>query len=1093
MGVMADSAPPADELLAHTEWLHRLARALVGDAAAGDVVQDTYEVALAKPPKREGPLRPWLGGVARNVARMATRGRVRRERREQHAVPVHDEVPSPEQLVERVEMQQRVGRLVLELHEPLRSTLLLRFFEGMTASEIARAQGIPAATVRSRVKDALDRIRAQLDAEHANDRRAWAGLLLPLPAAMPHGTAVLAGGLIVKTSVKIIIAVVVAALLVVGTRVAGLWGSGGSDKPAVAAKTTSPVAPGTKPAEPPASTASARELPTIHDDDPKGTLRLEGQVIDEHDAPVPHALVAIDANPPIVVETETDGGFVFEGLIRRDYRIEATAGDRYAGPARLRLGDKPEPITLRMRKGGSVEVVVTERAGGKPVKGAELELRSALTWKATTNADGIAQLKGVGAGWAPLAVRAKGFAPTASMVQTSGNADTIEHVALSLARGAALSGRVIDEAGKPVASARVVATYASEPLPVVDPRRDGVLTGADGAFSIPSVSAGTWRVTATAGDFAPVTSVPLTVDGEHARSGVEIRLTAGAIVRGIVQDTAGNPVAAADVSVVVHGFVPWRARRQTFTDAIGKFTISGLALRPVDVVAWHDTGASAIVAVDFAAKRDQDVKLTLDVSGKISGTVVDKSGQPIGDAQVIAQPDWTGGTADRAAWGVRGVQETVTDQAGAFKFAGLPDGSYRVRAARPGASEAALSLSAGVAAKPNGAPIKIIVPADGRALGKVQLADGKAPLAFTITLGGTNPLPFVGKQDGAFSLPAAGGTYPLTVAGPGFVTTTKEVTINEGKDTDVGTIKVNPGRSISGRVLDEHGAPVAKATVAAGALLTGGGAELYIKDESIAAKDTETDANGRFVLDGFPPAAITVIAGKPDVGRSASIQLPATNDSATLDLVLAATSGMEGKITREGKPMPDTVVIANPIGAVASNFFVVTGPDGTFALDALAPGSYLVYPMLGGGGNRPKDMYMRRVEVALGKKTKIEIDATPGPVALAVTVKTDKGASVAMGQLITVQATINPQTVLELRDGTNMPFGDTIVPIYIRGVSEGAATIEGMRPGAHTICALFGDPRSMDPSALKFKCSPVKLTAAAKQTATVVIPAALLE
>src|SRR5687768_1343884 len=220
---MANSAPTADELLAHTEWLTRLARALVGDAAAGDVVQDTYEAALAKPPKREGPLRPWLGGVARNVARMAARGRVRRERREQTVVPAHDEVPTPEQLLARVEMQQKVGRLVIELPEPLRSTLLLRFFEGMTASEIARAQGIPAATVRSRVKDALDRIRATLDAEHANDRRAWAGLLAPLPAAMPHGTAALAGGLLVKTSVKVIIAVVVAALLVVGTRVAGLW------------------------------------------------------------------------------------------------------------------------------------------------------------------------------------------------------------------------------------------------------------------------------------------------------------------------------------------------------------------------------------------------------------------------------------------------------------------------------------------------------------------------------------------------------------------------------------------------------------------------------------------------------------------------------------------------------------------------------------------------------------------------------------------------------------------------------------------------------------------------------------------------------
>ena len=392
---MAGSAPTADELLAHTEWLTRLARALVGDSAAGDVVQETYEVALAKPPKHEGPIRPWLGGVARNIARMTTRGRVRRERREDAAtvVPHTTEVPSPEELVARVQMQQRVGRIVLELPEPLRATLMLRFFEGMNASEIARAQGVAPATVRSRLKDALDRIRATLDAENNHDRKAWAGLLAPLPSAMSHGTAALAGGILVKTSVKIVIAVVLAAVLVAGTRLAGLWGGSKDDgKPAATAKKTpAPAAP--KPAAPPpAQTASARELPTIHDDDPKGSLRLEGQVIDEHDAPVAHAMVAIDANPPIIVETSTDGAFAFEGLIRRDYRIEATAGDRYAGPAPLRLGDAPEPVTLRMRKGGTVEVAVSERAGGAAVKGAEVELRSTLTWMATSNADGIAVL-----------------------------------------------------------------------------------------------------------------------------------------------------------------------------------------------------------------------------------------------------------------------------------------------------------------------------------------------------------------------------------------------------------------------------------------------------------------------------------------------------------------------------------------------------------------------------------------------------------------------------------------------------------------------------------------------------------------------------
>jgi RNA polymerase sigma factor (sigma-70 family) len=1080
---MAEPAPTVDELLAHSEWLTRLARALVGDAAAGDVVQDTYAAALAKPARPRGPVRPWLGGVARNMARMAARGRVRRERREQ-AVPVHDDVPSPEELLARAQIQQKVGRLVIELPEPLRATLLLRFFEGLSAADIARAQGIPAATVRSRLKDALDRIRAALDAEHGNDRRAWASLLAPALAAVPHGTAAATGGVIVSAQIKALIAIVIAALVLVGTRSAGLWGGGTAGRPA-----PTPASPSTAPVRA-AEAPSVRGLPTLHDADPKGALRLEGQVIDEHDAPVAHATVAIDANPPKVVETESDGGFVFEGLLRRDYRIEATAGDRYAGLVAVRLTDNPEPVTLRMRKGGIVEVTVTDRAGGAPVAGADVELRSwfsTLTWKATTNADGIATLRGIGAGSSPLVARANGYAQAAMMLGTSGNPDTVEHAALSLARGAALAGHVVDENGTPIANARVVATSASEPLPVVDPYRDAVVTGADGAFSIPTLSAGTWRVSASAGDHAPTTSAPIVVDGEHARTGIELRLTAGAVVRGTVRDPSGAPVPGAEVSVVDHGYVEWRARRQAFTDASGSFSIGGLAPRAVDVVAWHDSGASAIVRVDLAATHEHVVTLTLDVTGTITGTVVDSRGQPLGDAQVIATPVWSGGTADREAWGVRGVQEMITDQAGAFRFAGLPDGSYHVHAARPGASEAALWLSTGVTTKPDAAPIKVVVPADARAVGKVQLASGAPATVFTIALDDTRPRPFV-TNDGTFAVPAAAGTYTLTVAGPGFVTTSKQVTIAEGKDTDAGTITVNPGRSISGRVLDENGAPVAHATVAAGALLTGGGADLYMKTESIAAKDTETDDQGRFVLEGFPPASLTVLAGKANAGRSPSIQLPASPDSATLDLVLAATSSLHGKITRDGQPLGDTVVIANPIGAMSSNFFVTTGPDGTFVLDALAPGSYVVYPMLGGGGNGPKDVYLRRTEVALGKTTTIEIDATPGPVTLALSAKTEAGVPLPMAGLLAIQLSINPQTAQELRDGTLLPASDQIIPMNMRRIVGGAATIEGMRPGAHTLCAALGDPRLV--SSLKIKCTQVTLTAAPKQTSTIVVPAA---
>jgi RNA polymerase sigma factor (sigma-70 family) len=168
----ARSTPTPEQLLAHTEWLARLACAFVGDAAALDVVQDTYEIALSKPPRRDGPLRPWLGGVARNIAQMTRRSRVRRERRELHDAAARAEaIPTPEELLARVEMHQRVAQIVLELPEPLCGTLLLRYFENMSAADIARAQGIPAATVRSRLKDALDHLRATFDAGHKRERR----------------------------------------------------------------------------------------------------------------------------------------------------------------------------------------------------------------------------------------------------------------------------------------------------------------------------------------------------------------------------------------------------------------------------------------------------------------------------------------------------------------------------------------------------------------------------------------------------------------------------------------------------------------------------------------------------------------------------------------------------------------------------------------------------------------------------------------------------------------------------------------------------------------------------------------------------------
>lgn len=167
-----------DELLVHAGWLRALARTLVTDAAtADDLVQETWVAALAHPP-REGAERPWLARVLRNFARQRGRREGRREQHERGSAQP-GELPSPAELSERMECQRRLLNSVLELPEPYGSTVVLRYYEGLSASEIARRKGIPHATVRSHIKRGLDSLRERLDREHNGQRNAWTALLLP--------------------------------------------------------------------------------------------------------------------------------------------------------------------------------------------------------------------------------------------------------------------------------------------------------------------------------------------------------------------------------------------------------------------------------------------------------------------------------------------------------------------------------------------------------------------------------------------------------------------------------------------------------------------------------------------------------------------------------------------------------------------------------------------------------------------------------------------------------------------------------------------------------------------------------------------------
>lgn len=179
---MSSESAPAhiEDLLAHADWLQRLAAHVVrGDGDPEDVVQDTWLAALRAPPDIDRPAPPWLAKVLRNFARKRWQATRSRRVREAQAVSSAT-VPSPETLVERAQAQRKLAELVLALPDPYRGTVLLRYFEGLSAAEIAVAQDTPAGTIRWRLKEALERLREQLDAEDAAGRSSWRRAFLPL-------------------------------------------------------------------------------------------------------------------------------------------------------------------------------------------------------------------------------------------------------------------------------------------------------------------------------------------------------------------------------------------------------------------------------------------------------------------------------------------------------------------------------------------------------------------------------------------------------------------------------------------------------------------------------------------------------------------------------------------------------------------------------------------------------------------------------------------------------------------------------------------------------------------------------------------------
>jgi protocatechuate 3,4-dioxygenase beta subunit len=511
----------------------------------------------------------------------------------------------------------------------------------------------------------------------------------------------------------------------------------------------------------------------------------------------------------------------------------------------------------------------------------------------------------------------------------------------------AVSGSVTDPSGKPIAGARVTA----QPTAGGRVRASRTFTEADGRWRFDVLVPGVYAFTATADGFGPGLAESRPVAAGTGLADVRIVLTRDAVLAGKVVDEQGAPVRGAEVRFVVEGggasFDGMDERR---TDAQGRFEITGLARRAAMVTAALEERASRLEKVDLVATPERrDLVLVLR-DASIEGVVVDSAGKPVAGAVIDSMPDHEG-VADQA-WqdllSLESTEEARSDAQGRFRLAPLVDGRHRLAAKWPDEHDIYLrdhDVVAAVGAKdvrlvldPNGDVHGRVVTSAGKPVGRawVAIADGEGTLAFA------TPEAFDGGFFRLSQIPA--GTYVVSISGNDFTRRlVADVVVPAGTSVDLGTIQVEPARTVSGRVTTRDGRPAAGATVYLGTMLSGDERSIQIERRNGLVEETsvKTGADGRFRLAARSDEEMRVVADHPALGRSVPLVVAGGKSSATVDVVLEPTGVLEGRVLRAGKGVADLHIVATSEERHVW-FMTASGPDGVYRFDRLAPGRYSV-------------------------------------------------------------------------------------------------------------------------------------------------------
>ncbi|MBC8073008.1 MAG: carboxypeptidase regulatory-like domain-containing protein [Deltaproteobacteria bacterium] len=539
--------------------------------------------------------------------------------------------------------------------------------------------------------------------------------------------------------------------------------------------------------------------------------------------------------------------------------------------------------------------------------------------------------------------------------------------------GTSVSGRVTDEAGKPVAQADVCAVLLSHELPTRLAREPKCSkSGADGRYVL-EVPPRRVAIAAGAPTFIPGHYDPpgdrdyVDLHEGQAAQGVDVVLRSGGVlVSGVVKDISGGVIEGA--SVKAHRvYTSNRAEGLSLarSDAQGVFS---MWVEPggVEVFATADGYADGS---ESGTTPGYTFEILLTPESVLIGRVVRKrDGTPVADAHV---------TLRQMAWWGAG---TYTDEAGNFRIDRLEPGRYKP-VARDAHSYGQLAESVNVGLGETARGLVIEVHPMPGLRGRVVLAgDDQTPCVD----GNVKVSGRVSKHYGVDQITHAGeieilgltpDTYDVEVRCDGYV---PEARYPELVVTDAlieGLVwQVKPGLGVKGVVIDGDGKPVARASVSARPVATAARAQ------QTTAWDEHTDDNGAFEMTGLVAGRYELHADHEDLVS------PEVRPEITIvegERVPEQTLVLERGGTVRGRVVDaDQRAVANASVQLSGKHWgggASTADDGSFVIEAVRPGELRLEATSDGStrmrapGTTDDDVQGVRVQVVAGEVTTVEL------------------------------------------------------------------------------------------------------------------------